>query len=230
VEVTYRLDADGRIASLAFDRWGDPDRTDTWDWHRFGGEVTGYRTFGGLTIPSEGRLGWFYGGDRWPAGEFFRYRITDLQPVTGPPPAASQLAAGGRRTLWSASGGRLLSPPLHPAAGGCLVLCRQHLGPWPAVGQAAVRPTQPLATLTSAPAGVRGHQHPVLVATGMRPCELAFRAPAGQRTGVPLVAGRSPLGAAPLEQQSGVGGESPCSRSAIRAAWPCSCSARPSCG
>jgi hypothetical protein len=84
VEVTYQLEADGRIRSLVFDRWGDPENSGAFAWHRFGGELTGYRSFQGLTIPSEGRLGWFYGEDRWPAGEFFRYRLTDLEPVTGP--------------------------------------------------------------------------------------------------------------------------------------------------
>ena len=86
VELRLRLDADGRIRSLVFDRWGDPSRSGTFAWHRFGGEFTGYRSFHGLTIPSQGRLGWFYGSDRWPAGEFFRYQITDLEPVTGPAP------------------------------------------------------------------------------------------------------------------------------------------------
>ena len=84
LELQLRLDAAGRIASLVFDRWGDPDNRGAFGWHRFGGELTGYRSFQGLTIPSQGRLGWFYGQDRWPAGEFFRYQITDLEPVTGP--------------------------------------------------------------------------------------------------------------------------------------------------
>ena len=84
VELRLRLDAAGRITSLVFDRWGDPDNTGTFAHHRFGGEFTGYRTFQGLTIPSQGRLGWFYGEDGWSAGEFFRYQITDLQPVTSP--------------------------------------------------------------------------------------------------------------------------------------------------
>jgi hypothetical protein len=86
VELRLRLDAAGRIASLVFDRWGDPGDTGRFGWHRFGGEVTGYRSFQGLTIPSQGRLGWSYGSDRWPAGEFFRYEITDLEPVTSPAP------------------------------------------------------------------------------------------------------------------------------------------------
>jgi hypothetical protein len=43
-----------------------------------GGDVTAHSTFEGLTIPSAGTFGWFYGTDRWPDGEFFRYQITDL--------------------------------------------------------------------------------------------------------------------------------------------------------
>lgn len=83
LEVRYHLDGEGRIGSLVFDRWGDPDGTSTWGWHPFGGEITGYRSFGAVTVPSEGRLGWFFGTDRWPDGEFFRYRITELALVTG---------------------------------------------------------------------------------------------------------------------------------------------------
>jgi hypothetical protein len=82
LELELRLDAAGRVVSLAFDRWGDPGGDGAFGWHRFGGEVTGYASFGGLTIPSAGRLGWFWGTDRWDEGEFFRYRITDLQPAT----------------------------------------------------------------------------------------------------------------------------------------------------
>jgi hypothetical protein len=82
LEVHYRLDADGRLVSFVFDRWGDPDNRGDWTWHPFGGEVTGWHTFGGVTIPSSGRVGWFFGADRWPGSEFFRYQITDLHLVT----------------------------------------------------------------------------------------------------------------------------------------------------
>jgi hypothetical protein len=80
LELELRLDEAGRIVSLRFDRWGDPGGG-RFGWHPFGGEITGYASFAGLTIPSAGRLGWFYGTDRWAEGEFFRYRITGLQPV-----------------------------------------------------------------------------------------------------------------------------------------------------
>ena len=40
--------------------------------------------------PAEGRLGWHWGGDGWAAGEFFRYRLTGLEPSAGPPPRRSR--------------------------------------------------------------------------------------------------------------------------------------------
>jgi hypothetical protein len=79
IEVEYAVKPDGRIESLVFDRWGDPARSGTFGWHRFGGEITRYRTFDGLSIPSSGRLGWHYGTDQWPAGEFFHYEVTSLR-------------------------------------------------------------------------------------------------------------------------------------------------------
>jgi hypothetical protein len=42
VKLRLRLDAAGRITSLVFDRWGDPDNTGTFAQHQFGGEFTGY--------------------------------------------------------------------------------------------------------------------------------------------------------------------------------------------
>lgn len=81
VELRQRIDATGRPRSIVFDRWGDPDDTGTWGWHPFGGEMWAVHTFHGLTIPTAGRMGWHYGTERWPDGEFFRYEITDLRPV-----------------------------------------------------------------------------------------------------------------------------------------------------
>ena len=55
----------------------NPTPTD-WATAPFGGDLTAYRTFD-ITIPSAGTFGWFYGTDRWPEGEFFRYEITALE-------------------------------------------------------------------------------------------------------------------------------------------------------
>jgi TusA-related sulfurtransferase len=79
VEVRYQLDAAGHVRSVVFDRWGDPDGTGVWGLHPFRGEITAYATFDGLSIPSAGNFGWFFGTDRWSQGEFFRYRITELR-------------------------------------------------------------------------------------------------------------------------------------------------------
>ena len=82
VKLHLLLDAAGRVVSFSFPRWGDPDGTGTWDWHPFGGDVTAHRTFDGITVPAAGRIGWFPGSPGWLKGEFFRYRISDLQLVT----------------------------------------------------------------------------------------------------------------------------------------------------
>jgi hypothetical protein len=78
VEVRYDTDPRGLVQSVVFDRWHEAEDGAAWSAVPCGGEVTAHRTFGGLTIPSAGNFGWFYGTDRWPIGEFFRYEITAL--------------------------------------------------------------------------------------------------------------------------------------------------------
>jgi hypothetical protein len=80
VSVTYKLDRQGRITSLVSDRWGDPDGTGRWGWHRFGGEIHSHRMFGDVLIPETGRVGWHFGTERWPEGAFFEFTITRAQP------------------------------------------------------------------------------------------------------------------------------------------------------
>jgi hypothetical protein len=89
LEVHHTLDDDARVRSVALDRWGDPDGTGTFGLYRFGHETTGYSAFDGVTIPSAGRAGWFYGTERWSEGEFFRYQFTDFHLVTPARPAGS---------------------------------------------------------------------------------------------------------------------------------------------
>jgi hypothetical protein len=97
----------GRPAHVARVRpLGRPRPRGAWAWHPFGGEVTGHRTFDGVTIPSAGRIGWFVGTDRWPDREFFRYRITELHLVTtGAAPATAA------STRWSPRRGRTRAGP-----------------------------------------------------------------------------------------------------------------------
>ena len=84
IEVNCVLAPDGRIESLVFDRWGKPTKSDPYGWYPFGGEICAYRHVDGLNIPSAGRLGWHFGTDRWPEGEFFRYEITSLRRLRNP--------------------------------------------------------------------------------------------------------------------------------------------------
>jgi len=76
------LDEERHIRTLVLDRWGDPDDTGDFGLHPFGMDVTATATFSGLTIPSEGRVGWFHGTPRWMEGEFFRFHVTALRPAT----------------------------------------------------------------------------------------------------------------------------------------------------
>jgi hypothetical protein len=85
IQVDYSLTDGGQLRSLAFERWGDPDGTGEFGLHRFGGDFSAHARFGGVTIPSEGRLGWHHGTDRWSDGEFFRFRITGVDSVTRDP-------------------------------------------------------------------------------------------------------------------------------------------------
>lgn len=105
LDVHYELNDDYRVLSLVLDRWGDPDRTGAWGWHPFGVEVTRHRTFGGVTIPSAGQAGWFFGTDRWPDGAFLRYEISDLELVksaAGTTPSAEP--SGTRHTPTTGDG------------------------------------------------------------------------------------------------------------------------------
>ena len=80
VEVCHRITDAGELTATSVRRWGDPSGGQDFDWHPFGGPVRAPRTWAGLRVPSEGSVGWFPGTDRWPEGEFFRYRLTGLWP------------------------------------------------------------------------------------------------------------------------------------------------------
>jgi hypothetical protein len=80
IDLRCWFDDAARLRSISFERWGDPEATGTWGWQRFGGEVGDHRTFGALTVPTTGRVGWHPASDRWAQGEFFRYEVTSLEP------------------------------------------------------------------------------------------------------------------------------------------------------
>lgn len=74
------LDERGAIRTLALPRWGDPDGGGAFHYETFGGHIDEERTFAGVTVPTQFRLGWFWGTDRFASeGEFFRATIDALE-------------------------------------------------------------------------------------------------------------------------------------------------------
>jgi hypothetical protein len=73
----FALDPTGRLKTAQLPRWGNPDGAE----HRyvnFGAMVEDEGTFGGYTIPTRLRVGWYFGRERFePEGEFFRATIDE---------------------------------------------------------------------------------------------------------------------------------------------------------
>lgn len=84
VDMDVEVDDRGRLVAVSYERWGDPEASGAFAAHRFGLVVTDHATFGGLTLPSAGRVGWHIGSERWSSGEFFRYRLTAVEPTPAP--------------------------------------------------------------------------------------------------------------------------------------------------
>jgi hypothetical protein len=72
--VTLTVAPDGRLTELVMTRWGNPDK-EPFGEHVFGAALDGEATFDGFTIPRTIIAGWHYGTDRWPGGQFIRYRV-----------------------------------------------------------------------------------------------------------------------------------------------------------
>jgi hypothetical protein len=65
----------GELTAFSLARWGNPDGT-SFRSVEFGGYSEGESTFGGITIPTRLRVGWYFGTDRfYREGEFFRVTI-----------------------------------------------------------------------------------------------------------------------------------------------------------
>lgn len=69
------LEPDGRLRAASIARWGNPDQ-EAFHEVPFGAICTEERTFEGITVPSELRIGWYFGTDRFESeGEFFRATV-----------------------------------------------------------------------------------------------------------------------------------------------------------
>jgi hypothetical protein len=68
---------DGHLETVMLQRWGNPEGG-KFNNIPFGGIVERESTFDGYTIPSQLRIGWYFGTDRfYPEGEFFRCQIKE---------------------------------------------------------------------------------------------------------------------------------------------------------
>jgi hypothetical protein len=77
VSLTFGISNLGHPQSIKLQRWGNPEGA---EFHNadFGGIVEQENTFGGYTIPTRLRVGWYYGSERFESeGEFFRVTIDD---------------------------------------------------------------------------------------------------------------------------------------------------------
>ena len=69
------LEATGRVKSTSLFRWGNPERI-AFPYVSFGGILEEECTFDGYTIPTNVRIGWHFGTERFESeGEFFRATI-----------------------------------------------------------------------------------------------------------------------------------------------------------
>jgi hypothetical protein len=74
-EIQLETDAKGSLKTLTMRRWGNPDGGEA-RYIDFGVIAEEERRFGGFTVPSRIRAGWYFGTDRFDSeGEFFRASI-----------------------------------------------------------------------------------------------------------------------------------------------------------
>ncbi len=74
-KLTLTVDEQGAVKRERLNRWGNPEGGD-YRYVDFGAIVEATGTFEGYTIPTQLRVGWFFGSDRFESeGEFFRCTV-----------------------------------------------------------------------------------------------------------------------------------------------------------
>lgn len=76
IPVRLTVDGEGRLTSVQVPRWGDQTEDGTFALIPFGGDLSEEVLFGDYTIPTQVRVGWWYGTEKSADHEFFRARIT----------------------------------------------------------------------------------------------------------------------------------------------------------
>ncbi|PSN20571.1 hypothetical protein C7271_01435 [filamentous cyanobacterium CCP5] len=75
IQLNFILNPTGRVDQFRFQRWGNPKGAEH-SYVTFGGYVDGEGIFGGYTIPTQIRGGWYFGSKRFePEGDFFHATI-----------------------------------------------------------------------------------------------------------------------------------------------------------
>ena len=78
-DLSLEIAEGGGIKSILYPRWGNPEG-EAFHYAPFGGIVEAEGTFGGYTIPTCLRVGWYFGTPRFESeGEFFRVTIDDAR-------------------------------------------------------------------------------------------------------------------------------------------------------
>lgn len=101
--VIFELDREGRPLTVSTRRWGNPGGRE-FSLVPFGAMIEAERAFGGYTIPSRLRVGWYFGTERFESeGEFFRcsideavYRSQGAETYQGPPVASHEIEPANR--------------------------------------------------------------------------------------------------------------------------------------
>lgn len=79
VELALAVGGSGRLESLRMQRWGNPEGAG-FHFADFGGVVEDEAAFGGYTVPTRLRIGWYFGTGRFEsAGEFFRVTVDEAR-------------------------------------------------------------------------------------------------------------------------------------------------------
>jgi hypothetical protein len=75
VEMEMNVNETGRLLSASMSRWGNPGGTQ-YQYGAFGAIVEEESSFSGYTIPTQSRIGWHFGTERFASeGEFFRCTV-----------------------------------------------------------------------------------------------------------------------------------------------------------
>ncbi len=79
-DLELTIDEGGAVRSVSFPRWHPGSAEEGGKYECFGGTCESDRVFGGVTIPSSYRFGWFYGTERFDRdGEFFRCTLDSVE-------------------------------------------------------------------------------------------------------------------------------------------------------